>query len=119
MAVAKPDQAVVDGKRRGNPALFGFQRREVPKLQSSLIGKIEKANRYAQEPERVSIKEFKATFRGGNGDHDVSFSNGAWNCSCEFFQSWHLCCHTMALEKLLDPMVPIQSTEVVGALRGE
>ncbi|SVE60120.1 uncharacterized protein METZ01_LOCUS512974, partial [marine metagenome] len=28
-------------------------------MQSSLIGKIEKAHRYAEEPERISMHEFR------------------------------------------------------------
>ena len=31
-------------------------------MQSSLIGKIEKAKRYAEEPERVTISDFSAVF---------------------------------------------------------
>ena len=84
-------------------------------MQSSLIGKIEKANRYAQEPERVAFISFEATFVGGNGDYDVGYSDGHWKCSCNFFSTWHICCHTMALEKLLDPMVRIQSSELLEA----
>lgn len=88
-------------------------------MQSSLIGKIEKANRYAKEPERVSIHSFKATFRGENGDYEVSYSDSDWSCTCKFFHSWRICSHTMALEKLLDPMVTIQSTEIIGAAAAE
>lgn len=84
-------------------------------MQSSLIGKIEKANLYAQEPARVSFKSFSASFRGDNGDHEVTYSAGDWACTCNFFQSWRFCCHTMALEKILDPMVKIRSTEILGA----
>ena len=84
-------------------------------MQSSLIGKIEKANRYAQEPERITFSNFEATFAGGNGDYAVTYSDGQWDCTCNFFSTWHICCHSMALEKLLDPMVAIQSTEVLAA----
>lgn len=84
-------------------------------MQSSLIGKIEKANLYAQEPERVSFNSFSASFRGDNDDHEVTYSTGNFACTCNFFQSWRTCCHTMALEKILDPMVKIQSTEILGA----
>ena len=75
-------------------------------MHSSLIGKIEKARRYAQQPERVTVHELKATFRGENDSHEVAYSNGKWSCGCEFFASWETCCHTMALERILTPMVP-------------
>ena len=84
-------------------------------MQSSLIGKIDKANRYAREPERVSFSNFEATFAGGNGDYTVSYSDGQWDCTCNFFSAWRVCCHSMAMEKLLDNMVTIQSTEVLHA----
>ena len=75
-------------------------------MQSSLIGKIQKAKRYAEEPERITITGLAATFRGGNGEYEVAYSeSGGWSCTCEFFQSWGYCSHTIALEKLLTPMV--------------
>ncbi|HJO06290.1 MAG TPA: hypothetical protein QGG37_03000 [Chloroflexota bacterium] len=85
-------------------------------MQSSLIGKIEKAHRYAEEPERISIHEFRATFRGGNGEYNVEFAEGAgWQCTCNFYQTRSYCSHTMALEKLLNPMVPIGSSQMAPA----
>lgn len=74
-------------------------------MHSSLIGKIEKARRYAQEPHRVTIAQFTATFRGDNDQHEVTYSGGKWSCGCEFFARWDTCCHTMALERILSPMV--------------
>lgn len=77
-------------------------------MQSSLIGKIQKAKRYSEEPERITITELTSTFRGGNGDYVVSYSeSGGWSCTCEFSQSWGYCSHMIALEKLLAPMVKI------------
>jgi len=75
-------------------------------MQSSLIGKIEKAKRYAQETERVTFAEFSAKFRGENDDYNISYKDGKWHCSCHFFASWGLCSHTMALEKILGNMLP-------------
>ncbi len=75
-------------------------------MQSSLIGKIQKANRYAQETDRVTFSEFSVKFRGENSNYDTSYKDGAWHCSCPFFSSWGLCSHTMAMEKILDSMLP-------------
>ncbi len=75
-------------------------------MQSSLIGKIEKAKRYAQETERVTFSQFSARFRGENDDYTISYKDEKWHCSCHFFASWGLCSHTMALEKILDKMLP-------------
>ncbi|OGO23105.1 MAG: hypothetical protein A2144_07170 [Chloroflexi bacterium RBG_16_50_9] len=75
-------------------------------MQSSLIGKIEKAKRYAQETDRVTFNEFSVKFRGENNYYDTGYQDGKWECSCSFFASWGLCSHTMALEKILASMLP-------------
>jgi hypothetical protein len=75
-------------------------------VQSSLIGKIEKAQRYAQEKERVTFSELSAKFRGENDNYTISYKDGKWHCSCSFFSQWGLCSHTMALEKILGGMLP-------------
>ena len=75
-------------------------------MQSSLIGKIEKAKRYAQEPERVIFSEFSVKFRGENNNYITEYKEGKWHCSCHFFSSWGLCSHTMALERILSNMLP-------------
>ena len=75
-------------------------------MQSSLIGKIEKAKRYAQEKDRVTFSELSVKFRGENDDYAISYQDGKWHCSCHFFANWGLCSHTMALEKILGNMLP-------------
>ena len=77
-------------------------------MQSSLIGKIEKARRYAQEPGRVTFHELRVSFRGENDAHQVDYRDGAWHCSCDFFAGWGRCSHSMALEKILAEMLPKQ-----------
>lgn len=74
-------------------------------MHSDLIGKIEKARHYAQEPERVQIEELKATFHGGNSDHMVTIVDGHWRCECSFFRTWGTCQHVMAMQKMLEPML--------------
>ena len=75
-------------------------------MQSSLIGKIEKAKRYAQEKERVTFSELSVKFRGENDDYIIKYHDGQWHCSCHFFSNWGLCSHTLALEKILGNMLP-------------
>lgn len=72
-----------------------------------LIGKFEKAKRYAEERERIEFKQFKVTFNGDNNDHTVTYNEGAWDCDCDFFQSRGRCSHTMALETILEDMVEL------------
>ena len=40
-------------------------------MHSSLIGKVEKANRYARELDRITIDRLSLTFRGDNDTHHV------------------------------------------------
>ena len=75
-------------------------------MQSSLIGKIEKAKRYAQETDRVTFSELSVNFRGKNNNYTTGYRDGKWHCSCRFFASWGLCSHTMALERILGDMLP-------------
>jgi hypothetical protein len=75
-------------------------------MHSSLYGKIAKAKKYAQEPERIQFKSFEASFNGENDSHTVSLHDGAWRCTCQFFSDWGTCCHTMATERVLGQMIP-------------
>ena len=84
-------------------------------MQSSIIGKIEKARRYAAEPERFRIEGFTVTVRGDNTDHCVEFADGEWSCTCDFFAEWSICSHTMAIERVLAGLVPAQPLPFVSA----
>ena len=84
-------------------------------MHSSLIGKIQKANLYAREPERLSFTQFSTTFRGENDSHTVSYEQGRWTCTCDFFRGWGLCSHTMAIEKLMGPMLPKEARQSMPA----
>jgi len=75
-------------------------------MQSSLIGKIEKAKRYAQEKDRVAFTDFKVSFRGDNDSYLLSYEQGRWSCSCNFFSAHGMCSHTMALQRMLGEMLP-------------
>ena len=70
-----------------------------------MIGKIEKAKRYAQERERIRFISFHATFEGENNPHMINFENGEWKCDCHFFLTRGVCSHTMALERILEGML--------------
>ncbi len=75
-------------------------------MDSGMIGKIEKAKRYAEERQRFRFNKFDLTFHGDNNNHHVNFDNGTFRCDCEFFITHQRCGHTMALEILLKDMIP-------------
>ena len=78
---------------------------ETKSMDSGMISKIQKAKRYAQEPERITMTQFVVTIQGDNSTHRVTYEEGVWTCGCSFFQQRGLCSHTMAMERLLDPML--------------
>lgn len=78
-------------------------------MQSSLIGKIQKANLYAREPDRVTFAEFSTTFRGEHDSYDVAFRQGHWTCECHFFPANGICSHVMAIQKLMGQMLPAEA----------
>lgn len=88
-------------------------------MHSDLIGKIEKARRYAQEPERIALDELKARFHGGNNDHEITLVNGRWTCDCNFFRTWQTCAHVMALQKIFNPMLSVTAREAVSPIAVE
>ena len=75
-------------------------------MMDNRIAKIEKAKRYAEERHRFRFESFSVKFHGDNNDHAVNFDNGKWHCDCEYFLMRGFCSHTMALERLLDQMLP-------------
>ena len=75
-------------------------------MDSGMIGKIEKAKRYAEERNRFRFNRFDVTFHGDNNNHHVTFDDGNFRCDCEFFITHQRCGHTMALEILLKEMIP-------------
>lgn len=74
-------------------------------MHSSMIGKVEKAMRYAHEPDRVKVGQLSATFSGDNGSHTISLDADQWRCDCHLFESAGGCSHTLAIQKMLDPML--------------
>ena len=75
-------------------------------MHSSLIGKIQKAHEYAEEPERIEVSEFSARFRGDHDVHSVSYTEGKWLCSCPFFSQWGTCSHVMATQRIMGVISP-------------
>ncbi len=71
-----------------------------------MIGKREKAKRYAEEQNRFLFNKFDVTFHGDNNNHHVTFDNGTFSCDCEFFMTHQRCAHTMALEIKFQGMLP-------------
>ena len=69
-------------------------------MYSSLISKIEKAKRYAEQPDRISFESCEVRFRGDNGSHRVSLKGDEWTCECDHFHTSGLCAHVMTMQRV-------------------
>jgi hypothetical protein len=74
-------------------------------LNSTLISKVEKARRYAEEPERVRFNSFSVAFHGGHDEHTVTMQDSTFTCTCHFFEVHETCAHIMAMQRILHAML--------------
>lgn len=89
-------------------------------MNSSMINKIAKAKRYAEEPERAQFLRFEMAFRGEGDDvHTVAYNYGEWSCTCRFFHDWGDCSHTMAVQRMLGVTIPASHRHGIPAGLGE
>lgn len=71
----------------------------------SMIGKIQKAKQYAEQPDRVTFLSFQVEFKGKNDTYMITLSPEGWHCTCPGFQHYAICPHIMTLERLFAPML--------------
>lgn len=83
-------------------------------MNSSMIGKIEKAQRYEHEPERLSIQNLQADFRGEHDTYHIKLDSNHWSCSCSFYSGYGTCSHVMAAQRILSPMLTMESRTETG-----
>lgn len=85
-------------------------------MHSSLIGKIEKSKRYAQQPERVRVNALDLTFQGEHDQYHVTLRDDAWHCSCHFYEGFGTCAHVMAMQRIFDVMLTSEARNAPGML---
>ncbi len=54
----------------------------------------------------MRVNNLEVAFHGENGEHTVRLVDEQWQCSCDFFVGHGTCAHTMALERVLEGMLP-------------
>jgi len=84
-------------------------------MHSSLIGKIQKAHVYAEEPDRLEFRDFTANFRGEHDTYRVTYRDEQWSCTCSFFPQWGVCSHIMATQRMLGSVSPSDTTPLAAA----
>ena len=85
-------------------------------MHSGLIGKVEKARRYAMERDRFAVRSLVMTVHGDNDKHDVTLTDEGLRCGCDFFSHNDTCAHTMAIERVLEGMLPASAVKSEPAL---
>jgi hypothetical protein len=70
-----------------------------------MIGKIEKAKRYAQERDRITFNSLSVHFKGDNATYALSLGPDGWDCACPGFHKYGICPHIMCLERLFMKML--------------
>lgn len=75
-------------------------------MNSSFIRKVEKAKDYALQKERVNFQNCTVRFQGDNGDHTITYEAGRWGCDCDYLIGRETCTHIMAMQMMLEGMIP-------------
>lgn len=70
-----------------------------------MIGKIEKAKRYASERSRIGFTGLAVDFTGEHGTYEVLLNAEGWHSNSPAFMAHGIDVHIMALERLLDGML--------------
>ena len=77
-------------------------------MDSGLIGKLDKAKRYAQEPHRFHFEALTVKIDGENNSHFFRFADNKWDCDCDYFRSRGVFTHSLTLTNyILKGMVPV------------
>jgi hypothetical protein len=82
-------------------------------MDNGMIRKYAKAKQYAEERNRIKFSAFTVQFEGKNNPHTVTFTDGSWQCDCEYFIGRGRCSHTIALEIILENMLEQTEEEAV------
>lgn len=77
----------------------------------NIVSDVRKSKQYSEEPDRITIREFSASFRGDNREHRISYNNGVWdNPTSNYWTTNGISTHVMTMERLLKGWVTPVST---------
>ena len=66
-----------------------------------LLQKQKKARAYANQPELFEVLAIQLQMRSQHGIRQITYTNGDWKCTCDFFLKRGTCSHTMAVGQML------------------
>lgn len=71
----------------------------------SLIGKIQKAKEYAEDPSRVTFNSFTVEFKGDTDTYIISLGPDGWQSNDRGFKAYGISPQVMAMERMFGPMI--------------
>ena len=74
----------------------------------ALQAKQAKAEKYASEPERVTPLSLEFEMESTHGNRLITYDDGKWSCSCDFFLKHETCSHVMAVGRILKALPIVQ-----------
>lgn len=72
---------------------------------TALQEKMDKARIYVTQRERFTLNELRLTMTSEHGLRQITFREGVWACTCDFYQQRGTCSHIMAAQELLKAMM--------------
>lgn len=74
-------------------------------MDNAMISRVEKAKRYADQPERFQFQSFIVSVQGSNNPYHISYNDGKFDSDYDYFIKHGYSQHTLALEKILAGMI--------------
>lgn len=74
-------------------------------MNSSFISMVDKAKRYADDPQRISVTDIEVDLRGNNDTHHLALHDNHWSCGCDHFKTHALCAHVMAMQRVFSSYI--------------
>lgn len=71
----------------------------------AIQAKRQKAERYAQQPERFTLDALTLIMQSEHGERTITLDHGTWRCTCPFYAERGTCSHIMAAQLLLKPLI--------------
>lgn len=71
-------------------------------MNEELERKIIKSERYAKELDRFEIIDFNIKMKSEHDTRYIKYSNGKYECTCDFYHRSGTCSHIMAIQKILN-----------------
>lgn len=79
----------------------------------NIVSDVKKSKQYSEEPDRITLREFSAAFRGDNRNHIITYRAGVWsNPTSNYWATNGISTHVMAMERMLEGwVIPVSKAQ--------